>query len=274
MQQIRPKEIKKQDEGNNLNRVKELERKIYKLEQELRVISSDCNSDMLKLSILGIIKRNYSNEDVKQILKDILPDHKIDFFNLLMSRIESLEIQNFNLIRLNEQYVNQIKTYIDVLVENLDTLTDMQNVVNQVYAAQAITKKFLAIRDTLNEKEDFITKQKNIYLDTKAKLECITLYNQNQDLLLCKDKHIELNKKSLGISTYDEDVLLHDNYILKTNNVRLRSLLIDILKENNINAAFEELNYHLNSNYDVILSGDLFYMLNSQAKLIEDNLFK
>jgi hypothetical protein len=231
--------------------------------------------------LLALIKKNYSNEEVKNFLKDILPDHRIDLFHLLMNRIEALEIQNFNLIGLNEQYVNQIKEHIETLVDNLDTLLDIKNVINQVYDAQAITKNFIAVKDTLNERDDFIAQQRDLYIAEKDKLETTTLYNQNLDVLLCKDKRIELKgKKAVEVNQENDnkDILLHDNYILKTNNIRLRNLLIELLKENNNITApgnlMEQLNYILNTNYDVMLSGDLMYLLNSQAKLIEDNLFK
>jgi hypothetical protein len=210
------------------------------------------------------------------MLGDILPDHRVDLFHLLMSRIEALEIQNYNLISIHEQYVNQLKGYIDDLGENLDTMIDIQMVLNQVYEAQAITKKFLAIRDTLNERDDFISKQKDFYRREKEKLDTSTLYNQNLDVLLCKDKFVELKQKPSAVKgDGDIDILLHDNYIVKTNNIRLRNILLNLLRDNNIsNAPIDELNYLINSNCDVILSGDLLYMLNSQAKLIEDSLFK
>jgi hypothetical protein len=196
-----------------------------------------------------------------------------------MGRIEALEIQNYNLISYNAQCVEEMKSYIDDIVENLEILYDIQRVINQVYDTQAITKEFLIIRDTLNNKDDFIAKQKEAYLSEKEKLETSALYHQNMDVLLCKDKNLELNKQMTQENEdRGDDILLHDNYILKTNNIRLRNLLVDILKDNsNMNLSpniIDELNYMMNTNYDVILSGDLLSLLNSQAKLIEENLFK
>ena len=275
------------------NKIIDLERQLNRLEKEKRFFTqthSNENDNYYKLLILSLITGNYDHERQSLILHEIFDKNKIPIISILCDRIEKLEIQNYSLISKNDLYIQMINSYIDELVEYYEVVYDIKNVLNQVYDASALTKEFLIIRETLNNKEDFLKKQKEIYIEEKNQLNSNKLKENNMDVILCKDKILEFKiTKTSNIlddkinyyeniskqTSFDFELIIKENNILKTYNIKLRNLLIDILKDNIIYLdphMIKEINQIFNSQTELILADDLFYMLNSQAQLIENIL--
>jgi hypothetical protein len=215
----------------------------------------------------------------KNIFKDV------PIMNLLLNRIETLEIQNYHLVTKNESMTQMMIGYIDEIIEYYEVVLDIKNVLNQVYDAQTLTREFNIIRETLNNKNEYLKKQKEVFLDDKNQLLFNNVKEMNKDVLLCKDKIEEFKMDKIStildekINYYDivkgesnRDGLVHENHLLRFNNIRLRNLLMELLKDNAIfnESLVEQINNVLNNCFDIILAEDLFYMLNSQAKLIEN----
>lgn len=189
-----------------LNKIKENEEKLSKLEKErnifLDVNSNKANNNALRLFIISILTKKFDDDNMR-VLSDLFPNVKFDLVKFLSARIEGLEMQNYSLITKNETLSNLTKNTIDELIEYYEVINDIRNVLNQVYEAQAITREFLIIRETLNSRSEYVTKQKDSYLYEKELLEKDTIKEKNIEVLLCKDKIMEsrLNSNTINNQT-------------------------------------------------------------------------
>ena len=57
------------------------------------------------------------------------------------------------------------------MIEVYEVVSDIRNVLNQVYDVQSLTKEFMLIRETLNTKNDFLMKKKDIFFEEKRSLD-------------------------------------------------------------------------------------------------------
>lgn len=338
----------------------EQEKHIINIEKQIKILmdidSNLVNKNYLRLFIVSLLTSNCNimqNKEIQKMLSDIFNNSGINTLHLLSNRIETLELQNFSLITKLEKMNQVMKDNLNELIEYGEVISDIKNVLNQVYDTQSLTTEFLIIRDTLNNRSNFLATQKENFLQEKEQLS-IERYKQiNLDILLCKDKITEskvkissnsnlnsLNNNNIptsvqgssklnisnvhqnlqnnrlleildekieiyenlknNLAQYEDNInnnkvrennintletnfacnmtenLLNENYILKTKNIKLRELASKIIKSKSfdINILDEEiitsLNEILNSKKDVVFCEDLFYMLKSQALLIEN----
>ena len=160
---------------------KETEEYLVKLEKEKKMISEinnvslnnnnnnqSLNTSTIKNIFINLLIRNeFSNKESNlKILKEIFGQN-FEFVKFLQMRVDSLELQNYYLISKNEKNYNLIKTYLDELIEVYEVVSDIRNVLNQVYEMQSLTKEFMLIRETLNTKNDFLMKKKEIFFEEK-----------------------------------------------------------------------------------------------------------
>lgn len=162
---------------------KEKEEYIFKLEKEKKMlteintvslnnIGSSSSSSSLKNIFLSILTRNeFTNKETNIKAIRELFGNNFDYIKFLQMRIDSLELQNYYLITKNEKNTNMIKTYLDELIEVYEVVSDIRNVLNQVFEMQSLTKEFMLIRETLNTKNDFLMKKKEIFSEEKKNLD-------------------------------------------------------------------------------------------------------
>jgi hypothetical protein len=339
----------------------EQEKHILNLEKQIKMLmdidSNSVNKNYLRLFIVSLISENNSliqNKEIQKMLSEIFNNSGINTVQLLSNRIETLELQNFSLITKLEKMSQVMKDNLNELIEYSEVISDIKNVLNQVYESQSLTTEFLIIRDTLNNRSNFLTSQKENFLQEKERLANEGYKQLNIDILLCKDKITESKVKissssnpnnfnnyniptpvpgssKLNISNISQNVqnnrlleildekieiyenlknnlaqyedyinynktrennniqntemnlacnmtenLLNENYILKTKNIKLRELVTKIIKSKSFDIDMideeivSDLNEILNSKKDVAYSEDLFYMMKSQALLLEN----
>jgi len=201
---------------------KEKEEYMFKIEKEKKMLTemntvalnnAGTTSSTLKSIFLSILSRNeFSNKETNfKAIKELFGQN-FDYVKFLQMRIDSLELQNYYLITKNEKNINMIKTYLDELIEVYEVVSDIRNVLNQVFDMQSLTKEFMLIRETLNTKNDFLMKKKEIFseekknLDIKAiKVNLDMIKEINEEVLICKDKIFEF--KELISSEYCINIL-------------------------------------------------------------------
>ena len=159
---------------------KEKEEYIVKLEKEKNMltelnttsISNNANNVPLKSIFLYILSRNeFTNKESNLKILNELFGQNFDFIKFLQMRVDSLELQNYYLISKNDKNTNIIKSYLDEMIEVYEVVSDIRNVLNQVYDVQSLTKEFMLIRETLNTKNDFLMKKKDIFFEEKRSLD-------------------------------------------------------------------------------------------------------
>jgi hypothetical protein len=140
-------------------------------------------------------KINLGDIENRKILNELFTNEfgksKFDFIRFLNQRTDALELQNYHLISKIEKNNLSMKNYINELNEFYEVISDIKNVVNQVYESQTLTTEFLIIRDTLNHKINYLMDQKEINSAEKEKLENDETKELNLNMLLCKDKIVE-----------------------------------------------------------------------------------
>lgn len=205
----------------------EKEEYIAKIEREKRIIT-EANSNFgnnmasenqIKGLFMNLILRNDLSlkESNSKLLRDIFGKN-FDYMKFLQLRIDTLELQNYFLITKNEKNINLMKTYLDELIEVYEVVSDIRNVLNQVYEMQSLTKEFVLIRETLNTKNEFLMKKKEIFIEEKKNNEFKYIKEMNEDILVCKDKIFE-SKEASGID-------LCNNNLTQTKNRRLKIFLM------------------------------------------------
>jgi hypothetical protein len=261
----------------------------------------------VKTFILSIL-HNKINSDSYLLMRKLIPETPNELIKLLLNRIELLEIQNFSLITRNEQYINMMKKYIDDLVEYSEVIIDIKNVINQVYDSQTLTKEYFIIRDTLNGRSEYLIKRKQIFTEEKVYLDQESLKDLNNEILtndkilekinefsnnkfrealderinlyeglkaeiLNHEENMEANNNEEGAHSSLQNSLLQQNNWLKMNNYKMKKLIIDLLKHKEIEVTDDMnklLNDVLSETDDFVFSEDLFYLLKSQALLLEN----
>jgi hypothetical protein len=180
----------------------EKEKKMFTEMNTVALNNSGTNSSTLKSIFLSILSRNeFTNKEANFKAIRELFGQNFDYIKFLQMRIDSLELQNYYLITKNEKNINLIKTYLDELIEVYEVVSDIRNVLNQVFDMQSLTKEFMLIRETLNTKNDFLMKKKEIFSEEKKNLDikAIKVNNDiikeiNEEVLICKDKIFEFKE--------------------------------------------------------------------------------
>ena len=216
----------------------ENEKHILDLEKENKFLKDlynnlPVNKTSLKYFLINLLcnKLDLNDYDTKKFLYELFINEnsksKIDFVRFLDQRIDALEHQNFNLITKLEKSNISIKNYINEINEFCEVISDIRNVVNQVYESQSLTTEFLIIRDTLNNKMNYIMDQKEINSGLKEKIEKDETKIQNMNLLLCKDKIVEskVNMSNYGATNSKISALNASTYSNNINNNKLLELI-------------------------------------------------
>lgn len=196
----------KSDYLNLLTTNQEQEKHILNLEKQIKLIldvdSNTYNKNYLKLFIIGLFnnKNTLDKQESYKIISGLFPPGtNFNVVNFLNQRIESLELQNYSLITKLEKFTINMTNYLNEMIEYSEVISDIKNVINQVYETQSLTTEFLIIRDTLNNRGEYLQNQKNQILEEKEKLTDDSYKQINMDILLCKDKMVE-SKLKVGIS--------------------------------------------------------------------------
>jgi len=194
--------ILKQLEGNKINSTNlQLKLLIFSLinRDEVNNFTSNFNTNFSQIKLLNEIFNNSNNNNNNNY-------EDVNFIRFLGSRVDALEFQNFKLISKHEKYSLLINNYIDELIEFIEVLSDIKNVVNQVFESQALTKEFLIIRETLNSRDEFLEKQKKYFFSEKEKITKELTQDLKYQTLITHDKitdnYLKLleSQKSEGIS--------------------------------------------------------------------------
>ena len=292
----------------------ENEKHILNLEKENKFLKDlynnlPVNKSSLKYFVINLLcnKLDFNDYDTKKFLYELFINEnsksKIDFVRFLDQRIDALELQNFHLITKIEKSNNSIKTYINELNEFCEVISDIRNVVNQVYESQSLTTEFLIIRDTLNNKMNYLMDQKEINFGVKERIEKDETKIQNMNLLLCKDKIVEskvnisnygaTNSKNsaLNASTYsnnnnnkileliDEKIEIYEN--LRNNMAQYEDNIIkekDLEENNNFNLNTAENlmneNYLLKTKNIRLIKFLYSFMKNKEFDMTEESLYE
>lgn len=294
--------------------LRDYEKRIVAIEKENRILKdlekSSFSTNGLKQLVIALLTASEDITDNPNIhlFRTIFPDATLDVTKFLTNRIESLEVQNFNLLAKNQKFSFMAKNYIEELVEYSEVIVDIKNVINQVFESQSLTREFLIIRETLNNRNDYLIRKKEEFLQHKENIENEMTIEQNNEFL-CNDKIAEyvqvpmklhspqtlmklqeaidekiitFNNLKQSQATYDEantepenmdHTVQVQNDRLKAANLKLKNFIMTFLRDKDIEMDQEsmaELQEILNTTNDVIFSQDLFYMLKSQALLIEN----
>ncbi len=164
----------------------------------------------------------------------------VNFTRFLGARVDALEFQNFKLASKHEKYSLLISSYIEELIEFIEILSDIHNVVNQVYDSQSLTKEFLIIRDTLNSRDEYLDKQKKYFLSEKEKVSKEFNKDLKYQILLAHDKITENylrlleSEKAEGLANLVEDKI-EEMQNLK-NNLALYEDFLQYREENQLNS--------------------------------------
>lgn len=283
----------------------ENDKHILNLEKENKFLkdlynSVPINKSSLKYFVINILcnKINLSDTENKKILNDLFTNEfsksKFDFIRFLNQRIDALELQNFHLISKIEKNNMSMKNYINELNEFYEVISDIRNVVNQVYESQTLTTEFLIIRDTLNHRINYLIDQKEINSIEKEKIENDETKNLNLDLLLCKDKIIESKVNMINASnnyggTNSKLSALNSSTLSANNNNKVVELIdekIEIYENMRNNIAQSEDNlrknkgegesFNLNSNLAENLMNENYILKTKNIRLIKylSNLLK
>lgn len=245
----------------NLQKELEEERKARMgLEKQLSIIKQlDTNkintaNQSVKLLIFSLLNKeevgsSFSNP---KILSEIFNNDEVNFNRFLGSRVEALEFQNFKLLSKHEKYSVLINNYIDELVEFIEVISDIKNVVNQVFESQALTKEFLIIRETLNSRDEFLEKQKKFFLAEKEKISKELVTDVKYQILLTHDKITENYLKLLETERAEGMNALIIDKIEELNNIKNNLVyyedFLQYKEENQINQS-ENNNLLSNRNY-------------------------
>jgi hypothetical protein len=168
------------------------------------------------LLIFSLINKDdiFNNKINLRILNELFTKNEVFWSKYLYARVDALEFQNFKLNLKHEKYSNSINNYIDEIIEFIEVISDIKNVVNQVYESQTLTQEFLLIRETLNSRDPFLKTQKNFFLEEKKNIDKELSNDLKFDLLLSHDKisenyiNILQNEKREGINNLIEDKIL------------------------------------------------------------------
>ena len=166
--------------------------------------------------IFSLINKDdiFNNKINLRILNELFTKNEVFWSKYLYARVDALEFQNFKLNLKHEKYSNSINNYIDEIIEFIEVISDIKNVVNQVYESQTLTQEFLLIRETLNSRDPFLKTQKNFFLEEKKNIDKELSNDLKFDLLLSHDKisenyiNILQNEKREGINNLIEDKIL------------------------------------------------------------------
>ena len=181
-----------------LHKMEDKDKLIHSLQKENEMLkqvdkSKGETTPSLKQFIISLLYRSYlSSSENKKILTEIFKDTNPDLAFILTNRIEALELQNYYLIHKNEVFSEMMKKYIDEIVEYYDVLCDIKNVINKVFDSQSFTAEFLIIKDTLNNRSQYLKNQKDYYLQEKKFINHNLIKQNNIDILFCKDKLAEI----------------------------------------------------------------------------------
>lgn len=265
------------------------------------------NKNSLKYFVVNLMCNNLNldESDNRKIISELFTTDgiksKFDFVRFLNQRIDALELQNFHLISIIEKNHISMKNYITELNEFYEVISDIRNVVNQVYESQALTTEFMIIRDTLNNKINYLNEQKQVNIAEKQRIEKDETKNLNLNMLLCKDKIVEskvyisnygsnLKISGLNVSTYsnnnnnkllellDEKIEIYEN--LKNNIAQYEDNITRSKEEagENANLNLNMTENLMNENYllktkNIRLIKFLYSLLrNGEVELSEDNI--
>lgn len=225
----------KNDNQNNQNNQNLLNPSIYnnniKLLREIFNNNNNNNNNAVNNSSNTVNINNNNNEDV-------------NFTRFLGARVDALEFQNFKLASKLEKYSNLINNYIEELIEFIEILSDIRNVVNQVFESQSLTKEFLIIRETLNSRDEYLEKQKKYFVSEKGKVNKELNKDLKYHILLAHDKitenYLKLleSEKNEGLANLLEEKI--DEMQNLKNDLALYEDFLQYKEENQIQA--DELN--------------------------------
>jgi len=294
------------------DQIQQQEKTIFNLEKQNKMLrdldtNQNVNKNYYKLFLLSLLR---SNGEIYETFKNELfsADSKSKLLKFLSSHVNSLEFQNFKMVNKVDSLIESVTKYLNDLIEFSGVISDIKNVINQVYDSQSLTPEFLIIRETLNNRSNFLTKQKESFILEKDKVKRIFSKEKNSDLIQCKDKIVESKTSSNykekilseilddkievyenlknNLLNYDEYIqkqeeetndikenLMHENYILKIKNIKLRDALVKLLENDKLNDEehIEDINKIIHQKKDVIFTEDLFHILKSQALMLESN---
>jgi hypothetical protein len=229
--------------------LKQLEsNKINSQNQSLKLlIFSLLNQDNFQNNPNNNIINKSSNNNIK-LLNEIFNNNNnlgedVNFMRFLGARVDALEFQNFKLASKHEKYSNLIGNYIDELIEFIEILSDIRNVVNQVFDSQSLTKEFLIIRETLNSRDEYLEKQKKYFFSEKEKVSKELNKDLKYQILLSHDKITENylrlldSEKTEGLANLLEEKI-EEIQNLK-NNLALYEDFLQYREENQINSEGE-----------------------------------
>ncbi len=228
--------ILKQLENNKINSQNQNLKKII-----FNLLNKD-NGD----SINNLIDINYNTNLIKFLKEifnnntnNIINNEEVNFIRFLASRVDALEFQNYKLLSKHEKYSSLINNYIDELIEFIDVISDIKNVVNQVFDSQALTKEFLIIRETLNSRDEYLEKQKKFFASEKDKITKELTHDLKYQILLSHDKvtenYLKLleSEKNEGIINLLQEKI--DELQNVKNNLALYEDFLQYKEENQIN---------------------------------------
>lgn len=242
---------------NGEKQIKEQEKKIYSNEKQNEILDylqeedNLSNNDYMKILILTLLNRNSLDEQNKKILKQIFSFQNMpnNLGMLLLNRIENLEYQNFFLINKIDYYIKVIGQLSDEVIEHIEIIGDIKNVLSKENRSDQFSKDFYSIKNTLNQKMSILNNKKDSINDLKNEIAQNDITLKNQNIILCKDKFVELKNERNSSSS---KVSKNENKIMEIINVRLNDLnsLKDILNkyedfvgylqnENDINTELE-----------------------------------
>lgn len=299
----------------------EKENKIFKTINSSSHLTSSYDQEQLRTFMINLICNNYDykSKNFQNVFNLLFNggsnnnnnnnNNNIDLIKFLSNKNQQLEFQNFYLISKCEKFSKIIKQQYEELIEYSEVLIDIKNVVNQVFESQSLTREFLIIRETLNNRNEYLNKRKEEFKleveeiekekklilsnqvmtgDKILEMSGVVKVDQLDQILNDKIKNLENlkleifeggeansnnnNVNNIKNNTYNE--LLKENHLLKINNFKFKNFIFKILKDPNkpLNSLnFKELDrIFKNTNNEALFSEDLFYLLKSQALLLEN----
>ena len=249
--------------------------------------------DKLKRELYLTSKQNMSNKEIlANYIQQILDEHKgelnSELIKYLLDRIDKLEYQNFFLSSKIENLIIIMNQYIEELCEYIDIIFDLGNVINDIpdnIINQNLNEDFFIVRDTLNNKKDYLNKKYEEYNNFKNKLNTNDVLKNNEVLIMLGNKINDINNtiKDDKISNeyskiIDEKIQKYEN-IMNPNNIEENKNFIDkeLLITNNI---LSKQNSELRQVIKDILANDIYStpVINAEIKeklinILNDNKF-
>jgi hypothetical protein len=185
-------------------KIRQQEKTIYELEKQNKILKdldsgNNINKNYYKIFTLSLLNDLPLVENKKFFSDLFSEDSNMKLLKFLSNHVSGLEFQNYSLVSKIEKLKELIVRNFNELIEYSEVISDIKNVLNQVYDSQSITNEFIIIRETLNNRSNFLAQQKESFILEKEKIKNFFSKEKNTDMILCKDKLIE--SKVMGRSS-------------------------------------------------------------------------